>query len=260
MISVDDRGTSVWVTLERPEALNALSREMVEAIHSLLAEISGREQLCALVITGKGKAFCTGSDLKGAQQRMAGTDPASANAAFLASLRRTFSAIEAFPLPVIAAVNGYALAGGLELLSCCELIIASETALFGDAHARYGLLPGAGGSVRLPRKIGQTRAKYMVYTGEFIPAARMAEWGLVHEVVPPEELMDATEKLVALLASRSPLGLRRMKSMIEFGLRHPAGEALDFEAELNRVHWTSDDRAEGLAAFAEKRPPKFRGQ
>lgn len=259
-ISLDDRGDAVWLTLNRPQALNAISPAMIDDLNAALDGIEGRRSLSALVITGAGRAFCAGADLKAARERADGADAAEVNADFLDRLRRILSRIEQFPAPVVAAVNGLALAGGLELVLCCDLVVAAAGAKLGDAHANYGLVPGGGSSVRLPRKIGPARAKYLLYTGEFLPAATLADWGLVNRVVPDQDLAQAVEELTATLAAKSPVGLRRMKRMIDDGLEQSLEAALRYELALNAQHAASHDRAEGLAAFAEKRQPRFEGR
>jgi enoyl-CoA hydratase len=259
-ILVDDRDTSVVITLNRPDALNSISPAMIDDLNAALDGIEDRRTLTALVITGQGRAFCAGADLKAARERMTGADAATVNSRFLDDLRLILLRIERFPAPVIAAVNGLALAGGLELVLACDLVLAAASARFGDAHANYGLVPGGGSSVRLPRKIGPTRAKQLIYTGDFLPAALMADWGLVNEVVADDDLGAAADALVAKLAEKSPIGLRRMKRMVDDGLDQPVEQALRYELALNAQHAASHDRTEGLAAFAEKRKPKFEGR
>ncbi len=258
-IIVDDHDRHVAITLNRPDALNSISPAMIDDLNAALDGLEDRPLLCALSITGSGRAFCAGADLKAAKERMAGMDAAAVNSGFLDDLRRLLLRIEAFPAPVIAAVNGLALAGGLELLLACDLVVAVESTKLGDAHANYGLLPGGGSSVRLPRKIGPTRAKQLIFTGDFLPARQMMDWGLVNQVVPDDGLAGALEALVGTLAARSPIGLRRMKRMVDDGLEQSLGAALRYELSLNAQHAASHDRIEGLAAFAEKRKPNFKG-
>ncbi len=167
--------------------------------------------------------------------------------------------IEAFPLPTVAAVNGFAVAGGLEFVLCCDIVVAAETARFGDGHARYGLLPGGGGSVRLPRRIGLNRAKYLMLTADTVSAATMMEWGLVVEVVEDRRLDAAAAALARSLAEKSPLGLARMKALLHDGLEQPADVALRAEQLACLIHAGSSDMAEGLQAFSQKRTPRFTG-
>lgn len=257
---VEDRDSSVWVTLNRPEKMNAISPRMLQELEELMAELAGRRTLRALVFTGAGRAFCAGVDLKAVHDWIQGDDGLDANGAFLQRLGEVLRKVERFPRPVIAAVNGLALAGGLELVLCCDLVVAAEGARLGDAHANYGLVPGGGSSVRLPRKVGPNRAKQLIFSGDFLPAATLAAWGLVNRVVPDAELPAATAELVERLAGRSPVGLERMKRMVDDGLEQPLDGALSHELALNALHARSEDRNEGLAAFNEKRTPRFTGR
>lgn len=246
----------MWITLNRPDALNAITPAVVSGINAALDKAQ-QSDLRAVVLTGTGRAFCAGADLKFVRGE-AGDDEAALGR-FLDTVLLVMNRIEAFPMPVIAALNGLTLAGGLELTLCCDLVIAARSAKLGDAHANYGLLPGGGGSVRLPRKIGPTRAKYLLYTGEFLPAEQLVSAGLVNEVVDDDLLIPATEKLVAKLVSKSPLGLRRMKALVDDGLEQPSAIALRQELLASEVHARSHDLKEGLAAFEEKRKPRFTG-
>ncbi|OUR80556.1 enoyl-CoA hydratase [Alphaproteobacteria bacterium 46_93_T64] len=258
-IEVVDQKHHLAITLNRPDALNSISPQMMTEIDTVLAGAENRRELCALSISGNGRAFCAGVDLKGAQKRMQGEDAALVNSQFLDNLRQLLLRIEKFPTPVIAAVNGLALAGGLELVLACDLVIACESAKLGDAHANYGLVPGGGSSVRLPRKIGPTRAKQLIYTGEFLPARQLMDWGLVNHVVPDNDLQTGLADLVDTLGKRSPIGLKRMKRMVDDGMEQSPEAALRYELALNAQHALSNDRTEGLAAFNEKRAPNFKG-
>lgn len=253
-ILYEARGGAAWITLNRPDALNAISPAMIRELGEALDRAQADPTLRAVVLGARGRAFCAGADLKALRE--AGED----HAGFLDDVLSLMNRLERFRLPVVAAVNGMALAGGLELLLCCDLVIAAASAKIGDAHANYGLLPGGGGSVRLPRKIGPTRAKYLMYTGEFVPAADLVPAGLVNEVVPDPELATAVERLVAKLATKSPLGLRRMKALVDDGLDQPSEVALRNEILVGEVHSKSFDMHEGLAAFGEKRQPRFEGR
>ncbi len=258
-IIVNDQDRHVAITLNRPEALNSISPAMIDDLNAALDGLEDRRQLCALSITGQGRAFCAGADLKAAKARMDGADAGEVNSNFLDGLRRLLLRIEGFPVPVVAAVNGLALAGGLEMVLACDLVVAAASAKLGDAHANYGLVPGGGSSVRLPRKIGPTRAKQLIFSGDFLPAETLMQWGLVNKVVPDGGLGAAVDELVGTLAQRSPIGLRRMKRMIDDGLEQSLPAALRYELSLNALHVDSHDRMEGLAAFAEKRKPAFEG-
>lgn len=254
----ETRDGALWLTLNRPAALNSLTPEIVQGLERALALAEHDAAVRAVVLTGNGRAFCAGADLKYVRETTSGDE--GAVAAFLNSVLAVMSRLEKFPKPVIAAINGLALAGGLELVLCCDLVIAARSARLGDAHANFGLLPGGGSSVRLPRKIGPTRAKYLLYTGEFLPAEQLVEAGLVNEVVEDTDLLAAAGRLVGKLQAKSPLVLRRMKALVDDGLEQPVETALRLELLASEVHAHSHDMKEGLAAFQEKRTPRFTGR
>jgi enoyl-CoA hydratase/carnithine racemase len=247
----------MWITLNRPDALNAITPAVVSGINAALDKAQ-QSDVRAVVLTGTGRSFCAGADLKFVRSE-AGNDE-TALSRFLDTVLLVMNRLETFPMPVIAALNGLTLAGGLELTLCCDLVVAARSARLGDAHANYGLLPGGGSSVRLPRKIGPTRAKYLLYTGEFVPAEQLVAAGLVNEVVDDDMLIPATETLVTKLVNKSPLVLRRMKALVDDGLDQPSAIALRQELLVSEVHAHSYDLKEGLAAFEEKRKPRFAGK
>lgn len=254
----EKRASAAWITLDRPAALNSLTPRMIAELQSALDEAESARDVRVVVITGAGRAFCAGADLK----EVASADGSGAttpHVEFLHRVAAAFRRIETLRKPVIAAVNGYALAGGLELTLCCDLIVAVRSAQLGDAHANYGLIPGGGASVRLPRKIGVNRAKYLLYTGASLPAQTLEEWGLLNQVVDDEALEGCVMELVELLAKKSPLGLAMMKQLVEDGLAQSVESAVRLEILASEVHMRSHDMAEGLAAFAAKRQPVFRG-
>jgi enoyl-CoA hydratase/carnithine racemase len=250
------KGSAAWITLNRPQAMNSLTPTLIKELGEALDRAHADEAARVLVVTGAGRAFCAGADLKHIR---GSRNAAQLHLKFLNSVTATFRRVEIFPKPVIAAVNGYALAGGLELVLCCDLVLAAKSAKMGDAHANYGLIPGGGSSVRLPRKIGVTRARYLLYTGAFLPSEKLEEWGLVNEVVDDEKLVEAVEHLVEMLADKSPLSLRRVKQLVEDGLAQPVETAVRLETLASEAHMHSRDMAEGLEAFADKRRPVFTG-
>ena len=248
------------LTMNRPEALNALTPAMIAGFTTALDEAEADPAVRSIVITGEGRAFCAGADLKAALSAMGeGTDPSRDAAAFLGSISALTDRLEQSRLPVIAALNGTTVAGGIELALACDLVIAVRSARIGDGHARYGLLPGGGGSVRLPRRIGVGRAKYLMFTAQLLEAEVLREWGLVNEVVDDDRLPAAIEQLVLRLADKSPVGLARMKQLLTDSLEQPPAAAMRAELTTAALHYHSHDRAEGLAAFAEHRPPRFTG-
>src|SRR5450759_1437268 len=256
-VLVEVRVNAVWITLNRPMALNAITPDMVAVITAALARADD-PAIKALVLTGTGRACCAGADLKYVNSATQGDESAAGR--FLDTVLDMMVRLEAGPRPVISSVNCLALAGGLELLLCCDLVIAARSAKIGDAHANFGLLPGGGSSVRLPRKIGPTRAKYLLFTGDFMPADDLVACGLINEVVDDDELKAAVESLLAKLASKSSLVLRRMKALVADGLEQPKDVALRLELLASEVHAHSHDMKEGLSAFEEKRKPKFIGR
>ncbi|MDN3059780.1 enoyl-CoA hydratase/isomerase family protein [Streptomyces sp. SRF1] len=255
----ETRASGAWIRINRPEAMNALNIEVLDGIRAALVEAGEDESVRAVVLTGTGRAFCAGADLKEVSAYR-GDELVRGHRNFLQHASTVFEAIETFPKPVISAVNGLALAGGLELILCGDLVIASDTAKLGDAHANYGILPGGGGSVRLPRTVGPTMANYLFFTGEFLPAARLVTCGLVNEVVPPDELEARVTELVEVIATKSPLGLARLKQLVRDGLAQEASTAVRLELLTSEAHAHSDDFVEGLTAFNEGRPPVFTGR
>lgn len=257
-VVIERRGSAIWMTLNRPSALNSITPSIVEGIARALDAAENDPAVVAVVLTGNGRAFCAGADLKFVRSQTQGDEAAISR--FLNSILALMARLEKFPRPVIAAINGLALAGGLELVLCCDLVVAVRSAKLGDAHANFGLLPGGGSSVRLPRKIGPTRAKYLLYTADFLPAETLRDWGLVNEVVEDSDLGAATGRLIGKLATKSTLVLRRMKALVDDGLEQPVETALRQELLASEVHAFSHDMREGLAAFEEKRKPNFLGR
>jgi enoyl-CoA hydratase len=256
-VGLERRGAALWASLNRPDALNGLTPELIDGLDAALDAAAADAEIRVLVVTGTGRAFCAGADLKYLQSVEGDPD---AHMAFLRRVGATFDRLEAFGKPVVAAVNGIAVAGGLELLLCCDLAIAADDARIGDAHANYGLLPGAGSSVRLARRIGLTRAKRLLFTGALVPAGEMLAAGLLNEVVPAVELEDAVDRLVAQLAAKSPLGLERVKQLANDAVESPVAVGLRAELQASELHLHSHDMREGLAAFAGKRTPCFTGR
>lgn len=258
-ILLERRGAAAWLTLNRPAVMNAFTPEMIEDIDDALDAIESDDAVQALVITGSGRAFCAGGDIEFVKRAASGR-PHDERSRFLERLNQVLLRLEKLPKPVIAAVNGLALAGGLEIILCCDLVIAAESAKIGDAHATYGFVPGGGASARLPRKIGVNRAMYLFLTADHLTAAALREAGLVNEVVPVERLRETVDALVAKLAAKSPLTLRRMKRLVQDAIEQPLEGALRLEHMMGDLHWTSDDMKEGVQAFIEKRAPRYTGR
>ena len=253
-VAFEVKGQVGWITLTRPDARNALSRDMVLAMTARLRAWREEAGVRVVVLTGTGPAFCAGADLKTAS---AAVQPGEMD--FLDTLVVFFDLLRAFPKPVIAAVNGLAVAGGLETVLACDFVIAAQSARFGDAHSNFGVFPGGGGAAVLPRKVPQNVAKYLLFTGDSLPADEMKIYGLVSEVVADGELVARVQAIGERLAKKSPLVLRRMKQVANEAPDKSVADALRHELLELRNHQRSYDIAEGLRAFAEKRTPEFKG-
>lgn len=253
-ISIFQAGAVGWVVLDRPDALNSLDRESVEQFTQRLAEWRDDPSVRVVAITGRGRAFCAGADLK-----EAGLKPKAGEKDLLDLIVLLFDMLRSYPKPVIAAVNGLALAGGLEIVLCCDLVIAAESARFGDAHSNFGVFPGGGGAAILPRKIPANVARYLLFTGDMMSAADARLYGLANEVVPDSQLEARVQALADRLAKKSPLVLAGMKRVANEAADKSAADALRHELLECRNHSRSWDMQEGLAAFVGKRDPEFRG-
>lgn len=252
-------GATAWITLNRPQALNAMSPALTDGLMTALDTVERAGGVRVVVITGAGRAFSAGGDLKSFRE----TIGAGGYELFVERLRRSqavFRRVEQLACPVIAAVNGYAVAGGLELLLCCDLVIAAESARIGDGHAKYGVIPGGGSTARLPLKLPVTIAKRLLLSGELWPARDFLAWGLVNEVVPDAELRPRVAALAELLARNSPLGLTWIKRLVNDGIDQPVETAARAELAAFESYARSADFREGLDAFEEKRPPRFTGR
>jgi methylglutaconyl-CoA hydratase len=255
-IVVEEKAGTAWVTLNRPAVRNALSRAVNLELTELASELDQRDSVRTIVITGAGdKAFCAGADLKERKGIAASDSAPYINA--IATAIETWGEIRK---PTIAMMNGSAYGGGLELAMACDLRVLVAGAELGLTEVRLGIMPGAGGTQRLPRLVGEARAKELILLGRRIDAARAAEIGLVHEVVPQAELRKAVDAMLAELAGCAPLSLTAAKSAIERGYGKSLNEGLAIERECYDVTLYSEDRDEGLAAFAEGRPPRYQGR
>ena len=239
------------VTLNRPHALNALSKALLCELGKVLDDTRGDDTVRCVVLTGNERAFSSGADIK----EMPENDiPPFADAARL----RAWKTVERFPKPLVAAVNGYALGGGCELMMLCDIAIAGEGARLGTPEIDIGVFPGDGGTQRLPRAIGKARAMMLVLTGELIDGATAAEWGLVAEVVPAERTVERALDIAESIAKKSPLALELAKADVLMAFEKPLDESLSLERKM--LLWQSRDHAEGIAAFVEKRPPRYTGE
>jgi enoyl-CoA hydratase len=253
---VKDSGSVRTVTLNRPEKLNALNRTLLGELDDAMRRFEADPSVRVLVLTGAGeKAFVAGADIG----EFMGLSPAEGTA--LARRGQIlFDAIERCPKPVIAAVNGFALGGGCELAMACHLRIASSSARFGQPEVKLGLIPGYGGTQRLPRLVGRARALELLLTGRMIDAATAQAWGLVNRVVEPGELADAVRALVAEVLAVSPVALAHCLEAVADGLDCTLAQGLKLEANMFGLCFASEDMKEGAAAFLEKRQASFPGR
>ncbi len=249
------RGAVALLTLNRPQALNALDAATLEALETACAALSSDASARAVVVTGEGRAFAAGADIA-AMRPMSAAEAG----AFSRLGQRCFDALEALPMPTIAAVNGYALGGGCELALACDWIYASEKARFGQPEVNLGILPGFGGTSRLVRRGGPAWAKDIVLGGEPIDAELALRIGLANRVFAPEALVDAALAAGEKLAAKGPLAIAAAKRVIVQGADADARVAAALEREAFAAAFASDDRAEGMVAFLEKRDPKFSGR
>jgi enoyl-CoA hydratase len=244
------------LTIDRPKALNALNPETLREILGCLGEVRREGKLRAIVVTGTGdRAFVAGADIS-AMRTMSVIE-----AKEMARLGQSVTtALEDLSFPAVAAVNGFALGGGLELAMACDLVIASEKARFGQPEINLGIIPGFGGTQRLARRIGAPRAREMIYGCEMIDAETARQWGLVNRVVKAEALLPEALKLAAALAAKPPIAIAQAKLAIGRGLDVDLENGLRLEAEAFALTFSTEDRSEGMAAFLEKRPARFTGR
>lgn len=237
--------------LNRPESYNALSRALTDDLRRAVASLAAT-QARVMILAASGKGFCSGADLK--ERRGMTDDEKYAHNRAIAALG---TEIAALPMPTIAAIGGTALGGGLEISLACDIRFAANGASIGLTEARIGMLPGAGGTQRLPRLIGTARALELMYSGEPIAAEKAAEWGLVNAALPPAALMDHTLAFARILASRARRTAARLKDAVYRGIERPLAEGLEIERAAVVETLKSEEYKEGLAAFAERRPPVF---
>ena len=255
-LRVETDGNVATLAIDRPKALNALDVTTIRALLHCVRDLRRDGNVRVLIITGAGeKAFCAGADIAAmnAMSPVEGRDWARLG-------QRLTSAIEDLPIPVIAAVNGYALGGGMELAMACDLILASEKARFGQPEITLGIIPGFGGTQRLARRIGAPLAREMIYGGEMVEPAVLERHGLVNRVVAPEALLDEAKKLAQKLVEKAPIALAQAKHAIRTGLDVDLENGLRFEAEAFGVSFATADRAEGMTAFLGKRKASFTGK
>lgn len=251
----EKKGSIGILTINRPEKLNALSNVLISELNALLADIESENEVRVLILTGAGdKAFVAGADIGELVER-----DALLGRKVSRERQDVFSRLENLPVPSIAAVNGYALGGGLELALACSIRICSERAKFGAPEVKLGIIPGDGGTQRLPRLVGKGRAMEMILTGDFIDADEAFRIGLVNRVVPHNNLLDTAMELAEKIASRPPLAVKYAKEAVNFSQSgSESGYAL--ESYLHALTCTTEDKKEGVSAFLEKRKGLFKGK
>jgi enoyl-CoA hydratase len=244
------------VTINRPQNLNALNSEVVTALENSLRDVEQNADVKVVVITGAGeKAFVAGGDIK----EMTSMDSAAARA-FSQRGHRLIAFMEQMKKPIIAAVNGYALGGGLELALACDFIYASEKAKLGLTEVTLGVIPGFGGTQNLPRLIGPNRAKELIFSGKQLTGQQARDWGLVNEVAPAEELMTRVMEIAQKIARNGTLAVSAAKEAIVNGLDMSKEDGLRYEGAVFGLLFDSEDQKEGMGAFVEKRPAAFKGK
>jgi enoyl-CoA hydratase/carnithine racemase len=253
-ILLDVRDGVGVITLNRPDVLNALNRELVRRLLTVIDELSADRAVQVVVLRGEGRAFCTGADLR---ERLTMTPAETAEHTDL--IRQAVDALAALPMPTIAAVHGACLAGGAEIVLGCDVRIASSRATFGFPEVKRGIFPGAGAVARLPRLVGPGHAADLILTGRTVTAREAARIGLVERLTTPSGLGDAVASVAADIRSNAPLAVRAAKVAIWQGLDGSLAEALALAVELRRPLDDTRDYREGLVAFAERRPPRFEG-
>jgi len=241
------------IQLNRPEALNALNLQLMSELKEALQALDADEQVRAIIISGNEKAFAAGADIT----QMAGK---SAVDMYNIDQFSTWDAIKKTKKPLIAAVSGFALGGGCELAMLCDMIVASETARFGQPEIKIGVMPGAGGTQRLTRAVGKALAMEMVLTGRFITVTEALQAGLINRVTPVELYLEEAVKLATEVAAMSPLAVKMAKESVLKAFDSTLDEGLHFERKNFYLLFASEDQKEGMQAFMEKRPPSFKGR
>lgn len=255
-VLLDLRGGVATLTLHRPAALNALSRALAGELAATLRDLAARDDLRVVVVRGAGeRAFCSGADLK---ERATLTPEEKGRHTTL--IGAAVEALAALPVPTIAAIRGYALAGGLELALACDIRLAATDAIFGLTEVLIGIFPGAGGPVRLPRVIGPGKARELIFSGRRIDAAEALACGLVERVVAPAALDETADALAAQIRDAAPLAVRAVKRVLDVATDLPLAEALAYAETQRRPLDATRDYTEGLNAFAERRKPQFSGE
>lgn len=255
LIKVEQDGAVATLTINRPDALNALNAQMLDEMQHYLRSVWYDDTLRVIIVTGGGKAFVSGADI--AELSTMDVPQGIKKSAIGQHVMKSF---ENIPKVTIAAINGFCFGGGMELALACDIRLASEKARMGLPEVKLGIIPGYGGTQRLARLVGAGRAKQMVFTGEFYRADKCYEYGIVQEVYPPDELLAKVREMAQMIASRGPLAVAAAKECINRGLDMPLSNGCDFEKISFGSIAASEDMHEGLTAFLEKRDPVFKNK
>ncbi|WII38490.1 enoyl-CoA hydratase-related protein [Paenibacillus thiaminolyticus] len=253
VVTVSSAGAVGVLALNRPDVLNALNRELMQELVAELERMDRDDAVKAIVITGNDQAFAAGADIK---------EMADESAVSLL-LKRQFDVwdrIGGIAKPIIAAVSGHVLGGGCELMMNCDLVVASDTARFGQPEIRLGVMPGAGGTQRLTRAVGLRKAMELLLTGDTMPAEEALRCGLINKVAPVELYLQEALKLAHRIAAQPPLAVRLIKQAVRKAEDLPLAEGLDYERQCFHLLFASEDQKEGMRAFQEKRNPQFKGR
>lgn len=255
-VSLQREGAIGVLTLQRSEVFNCLNLETLVTLRGLISEISYDRDIRTVIVTGAGdKAFCSGADLR--ERRSMSPQQVDV---YIQTIRDTFTELEKLPKPVIAAINGLALGGGTELALACDLRIMSEQAQMGLTETSLGIIPGAGGTQRLPRLVGKGVAKELIFTSRRVFSEEALSIGLVNRIVPADQLMATAISLAEQISSNAPLALAQAKFAIDCGGEVELASGLQIESNAYKLLVPTKDRLEGLAAFQEKRKPIYRGE
>jgi enoyl-CoA hydratase len=252
LVSVQDRIATL--TVNRPDKLNALNASLIGELEVAIDELQSRDDVAGVILTGVGRAFVAGADIS----ELAGLSALDGKRLARRG-QEIFRRFEASPKPTVAAVNGFALGGGCELAMACQVRIAAEAAKFGQPEVKLGIVPGYGGTQRLPRLVGRGRALQLLLTGEVIDAQEAFRIGLVNRVVAADQLLPAATTMIQQMLMNAPLGIAACIDLVDRGLEMPLDDALVLEATQFGVLIATSDTAEGTRAFLEKRPPRFAG-
>ncbi len=251
LVNVERQGAVGILTINRPEALNALNSAVLADLDAAITEVENDDAIQAVIVTGEGRSFVAGADI-GEMVHFSSTDGKK----FGVNGGRIFLRLENLPKPVIAAVNGFALGGGCELAMACDIRIASEKAKFGQPETGLGITPGFGGTQRLPRIVGISKAMELILTAKTIGAQEAKEIGLVSQVVAPEDLMNTALELANAICANAPIAVQEAKRCIRMGMQTDIATGSAFEAEAFGVTCGTEDKLEGMNAFLEKRKEK----